>query len=197
MKRRIGVLGPALLAGCTVLPAQKYVARTDWPLDPPPPQTTPADAAGKVVLVRDLNAGPGMVNTGVQTLRADGSLDIGYYNNWAVAPADAATAALASWLTASGAFSAVVAPGSRLTADLIVEGELTALLSDLSAGQARAVMTLVVIQNLHGNTRPLAQARITGTAPLQGTDAAAQVAAQRAALANALAQAVSLVMKFS
>jgi ABC-type uncharacterized transport system auxiliary subunit len=91
----------------------------------------------------------------------------------------------------------VVAPGSRLTAELIVEGELTELVSDLAAGQAHAVMTLVVIQSLHGNTRPLAQARITGTAPLQGTDAAAQVSAQRAALANALAQAVSLVTKFS
>jgi hypothetical protein len=84
-----------------------------------------------------------------------------------------------------------------LSANLIVEGEFSELLSDVGAGQAKAVMTLVVIQSLGGNTRPLAQQRIVGTAPLQGTDYAAQVAAQSAAVANAMQQAVQLITRFS
>jgi cholesterol transport system auxiliary component len=198
MKRRWIVAAPAVLAGCaSILPKQKYIPTVSWPLNPRPPNTLPANPAGKVLLLRDLNAGPGMSAQGIQTLQADGSLSISYYNQWAVAPADAAAEVLGNWLTASGAFSAVVSPGSRLTANLIVEGEFSELLSDVGAGQAKAVLTLVVIQSLGGNTRPLAQQRIEGTAPLHGTDYAAQVAAQEAALANAMQQAVALVTRFS
>jgi cholesterol transport system auxiliary component len=197
MKRRFLVLAPAAMAGCSIFPSQKYIARTDWPLDPAAPMNAAPKPAGKVVLLRALNAGPGMDDEGIKSLRADGSLNTSYYNRWAVAPADAATQALGEWLSASGDFSAVVAPGSRLSADLILEGELTELVSDLGAGQARAVMSLVVIGNQGVTTRPLAQQRITGTAPDAGDDAVAEVTAQRAALADALRQAVALVARFS
>jgi ABC-type uncharacterized transport system auxiliary subunit len=197
MKRRVIVAAPVVLAGCaSLLPKQQYIPQVNWPLDPQPPASEPVNAAGKVVLLRDLNAGPGMSNQGIQTLHQDGSLSISYYNQWAVAPADAAAEVLANWLAASGAFSAVVAPGSRLTANLIVEGEFSELLSDLGAGDAKAVLTLVVIQSVNGNTRPLAQQRIVGTAKLSGTDYPAQVAAQTAALADAMQQAVRLITRF-
>ena len=198
MKRRMIVAAPVMLAGCaSILPKQKYIPQVSWPLNPQPPNTQPANPAGKVVLLRDLDAGPGMSAQGIQTLQADGSVSSSFYNQWAVAPADAAAEVLGNWLTASGAFSAVILPGSRLTANLIVEGEFSELLSDVGASQAKAVLTLVVIQNIGGNTRPLAQQRIVGTARLNGTDYAAQVAAQTAALANAMQQAVSLITRFS
>jgi len=198
MRRRIILAAPVLLAGCaSLLPKQKYIPRVTWPLNPQPPQSRPANEAGKIVLLRDLGAGPGMSDPSIQTLNADGSLTTSYYNQWAVAPADAASEVLGTWLTASGVFSAVVTPGSRLVADLVVEGEVTELVADLSKNQARAVLTLVVIQNTAGNTRPLAQQRITGTAPLTGTDYGALVSAQTAALANAVQQAVSLITRFA
>jgi cholesterol transport system auxiliary component len=201
MRRRLMLTAPLLLAGCgSVLPAQKYVPQVDWPLNPQPPNWQAANPAGPVLLVRDLAAGPGLDEQGLQSLRADGSLDISYYNHWAVPPADAATAALTNWAEASGAFSAVVGTGTRLSPGLIVEGTLTEFVADLPAGQARAVLTLVIIGNSGGITaksRPLAQQRITGTAPLSGSDAGAQVAAERAALADALGQAVALLAKFS
>jgi cholesterol transport system auxiliary component len=198
MKRRLIIATPVLLAGCaSILPKQKYIPTVSWPLNPQPPNSLPANEAGKVLLLRGLNAGPGMSNQGIQTLQPDGSVTSSYYNQWAVSPADAAAEVLGNWLTASGAFSAVISPGSRLTANLIVEGEFSELLSDVGAGQAKAALTLVVIQSLNGNTRPLAQQRITGTAPLNGTDYAAQVAAQTAALANAMQQAVGLITRFS
>ena len=74
------------------------------------------------------------------------------------------------------------------------------MLADLSTNQATAVLTLVVIKNsdsISAASLPLAQQRITGTAPLTGNTPAAEVAAQRAALANALSQAVTLVTRFA
>jgi ABC-type uncharacterized transport system auxiliary subunit len=201
MHRRLILTAPLVLAACSsLLPAQKYVPQVDWPLAPPPPNWQAANPSGQVLLVRDLAAGPGLDDQGLQSLRADGSLDISYYNHWAVPPADAATAALTNWAEASGAFSAVVGTGTRLTPGLIVEGTLTEFVADLSAGQARAVLTLVVISNsssITAKSHPLAQQRISGTAPLSGNDASAQVAAERAALADALGQAVRLLTKYS
>ncbi|MDR3521322.1 MAG: ABC-type transport auxiliary lipoprotein family protein [Acidocella sp.] len=201
MQRRLILTAPLWLAGCgSLLPAQKYVPQVNWPLQPAPPANNPPNPHGPILLVRDLAAGPGLNQQGLQTLQPDGSLDIAYYNRWAVEPADAATAALTAWAEASGAFSAVVNTGTRLTAQLIVEGEFTEFVADPAAGQARAVLTLVVIANNPGLTakpHPLAQQRITGTAPLHSNDAAAEVAALQAALANALVQAVSLVVRFA
>jgi cholesterol transport system auxiliary component len=197
MKRRFILAAPLGLAACgSLLPAQKYVPTTVWPLAPPPPPLQPVNQAGPVLLVRDLSAAPGLNDQSLHTLRVDGSLEISYYNRWAVPPADAATAALAAWAEASGVFSAVVAPGSRLTPGLIIEGELSEFVADTAARQARAVLTLVVIRNAGtavATARPLAQSRITGSAPLAGLAPPALVAAQRAALANALAQAVALL----
>jgi hypothetical protein len=62
------------------------------------------------------------------------------------------------------------------------------------------VLTLAVLKNsgsFSAGALPLAQSRITGTAPLTGTTPAAEVAAQRAALASALGQAVALVTKYA
>lgn len=201
MRRRLILTAPILLAGCgSLLPAQKYVPQVNWPLQPAPPTVNPPNPHGPVLLVRDLAAGPGLQAQGLQTLRADGSLNIAYYNRWAVEPADAATAALTAWAEASGVFSVVVGTGTRLTPKLIVEGELTEFVADLATSQARAVLTLVVIANsdsLTAKSHPLAQQRIIGTAPLHGNDAPAEVAALQAALANALTQAVSLLTRFA
>jgi len=192
---------PLALGACSsVLPVQKYIPVVNWPLDPAPPVENAANPAGPVLLLRDITAAPGLDQQGLQSLAADGSLLVDNYNQWAVDPADAVTQALLVWLQASGAFSAVVGPGSRLTAGLIVEGELTELVADLGASQARAVITLVVIKN-SGSVAvvslPLAQKRVTGTAPLSAATPAAEVAAQRAALASALGQAVALVTRYA
>jgi len=201
MNRRLVLFAPLALTACgSLLPQQTYVPRINWPLAPEPPVQNAPNPAGPVLLLRDITAAPGMDQQGVQILQPNGSLNIDYYNLWAVSPADAATQSLLTWLQASGDFSAVVSPGSRLTASLILEGELTELLADLSTNQATAVLTLVVIKNsdsISAASLPLAQQRITGTAPLTGNTPAAEVAAQRAALANALSQAVTLVTRFA
>ncbi|MDD2795551.1 ABC-type transport auxiliary lipoprotein family protein [Acidocella sp.] len=201
MNRRFACLALLALSACTsLLPAQKYIARTSWPLAPQPPAQNPANPSGPILMVRAISAAPGLDQTGLQSLAPDGSLNIDYYNNWAAAPADAATQALLTWCQASGAFSAVIQPGSRLNPGLIVEGELTQLLANPASGQATAVLTLAVIKPAGGITTaalPLVQQRITGAAPLVGATPAAQAAAQNAALASALVQAVALLTRYA
>jgi cholesterol transport system auxiliary component len=194
INRRLVFLAPLALAGCgSLLGPQKYVARTDWPLAPPPPASGGGKGKG-VVLVRDFLAGPTLGGRGLLTLEPDGGLHTGYYNRWAVPPAQAVTASLIAWLQASGAFAAVVASGSALSETLAVEGTLDTLMADLTSNTARAALTMVVAKPHGIGERPVLQRLITASAPLSGRTGPALVAAQRAALANVLGQAVRAVI---
>ncbi len=199
MNRRLILCAPLALSACaSLLPAQKYIAHTNWPLAPAPPAQNPANPSGPILMVRAITAAPGLEQQGLQSLAPDGSLNIDYYNNWVAPPADALTQALLSWAQASGVFSAVIAPGSRLTPAFILEGELTTLLADPAKNQATAVLSLVLIKPATGLTlsaRPLVQRCITGAAPLSGATPAAQAAAQNAALASVLTQAMALLAR--
>ncbi len=194
-RRRFILAAPLALAACaSLLPAQKYTPRTNWPLQPAPPAPAASAGSGPVLMIRPIAAAPGLESRGLQSLAADGSLDVDYYNLWAVPPADAMTQALLDWSQASGSFSAVVTPGSRLQPDLIVEGELTELLADPGRGEARAALTLVFIKpagTLTGTALPVAQAMLKATAPLQGNDPAAMAAAQNNALSGLLTQVMA------
>jgi cholesterol transport system auxiliary component len=196
LKRRHVLLAtPLALAGCGgILAKQPYVARNDWPLAPPPPVGGGGVSPGRgIVQVQGIGAGPTLSQRGLITLLADGTIHQGYYNRWAATPAQATTAALIAWLQGSGAFAAVVGDGSSLTPTLIVEGTLDTLLADPTAKLARATLTLVVARPVGIGETPLAQRRLSATAPLAGDTAPALVAAQRAALAAVLAQAVAMV----
>ncbi|HEX7389876.1 MAG TPA: ABC-type transport auxiliary lipoprotein family protein [Acidiphilium sp.] len=197
VNRRLIVLAtPLALAGCGgILAKQPYVARTDWPLAPPPPEADSAAAPSRgVVLVRGIAAGPALGDRGLITLEPDGSIHRGYYNRWAVPPAQAVTASLIAWLQASGGFAAVVGEGSALSPGLIVEGTLDTLLADPGRHVARAALTLVVAKPVGIGERPVAQRLLKAAAPLAGPTAPELVAAQRAALAGVLRQAVSVIL---
>ncbi len=194
-RRRLLLAAPLGLSACaSLLPSQKYTPRVSWPLQPPPPAGGAAAPGGPVLLVRPISAAPGLEARGLQSLTPDGSLHTDYYNLWAVPPADAVTQALLDWSEASGAFSAVITPGSRLQPGLIVEGELTELLADLGQGEARAALTLVVIKPGAGGTAvPLRQALLRAAMPLTANDPATLARAQSAALAKVLTQAMALL----
>ncbi|GAN79872.1 ABC-type transport auxiliary lipoprotein family protein [Acidocella aminolytica] len=198
--RRLVLAAPLSLAACgSVLPKQKYVPRTVWPLQPAP-NTAAQAGKGPVLLVRAVNPAPGLEQRGLQSLTADGNLLVDYYNLWAVPPAEAVTQGLVTWAQASGLFSAVVTPGSRLTPGLIAEGELSELLVDVPANMARVRMTLLVIKPSAasgGFARPLAQVKLAANAPVQGSGAAAQAAAQNAAVAKLLGDAVEQLSRFA
>jgi len=188
MKRRsILTLGLLLLARCSVLPAREYQQRRDWPLLPLRPAGGPmGNRRGKVLLIRTVSAAPGLEARGLQSLAKDGSVNVDYYEQWAVPPAQAMEEALRRWLAASGLFAAVVAPGSRVTADLVLEAELTALIADVPAGMARAGLALVLLEPKGDTSRVRLQRAETAEVRLDGTDPAA--------LANALRQAAAAVL---
>ena len=200
-RRSLLLLTPLVLASCgSVLPQQKYIPRTVWPLQPLPPSSHPASASGPVLLVRTINAAPGLEQRGLQSLTPEGNLQVDYYNLWAASPAMALTQGIMNWAQACGAFSAVVTPGSQLTPGLIIEGDLSTLLVDLAKNEARAQMTILVIKpatTIAGGAQPLAQIKLTGTAPLRGQSPEAQVDAQTQAVASLLAQTVAVLERYA
>jgi hypothetical protein len=141
-----------------------------------------------VLLVRTVDAGPGLEQRGLQTLRADGAVSVAFSDEWAVPPAEGVEAALRAWLAASGLFVAVLAPGSRQRADLILESELTVLVFDQGAKRARAALSFVLLNGAVSPTRVLTQATAAADAPVASDATAEQVAGQRLALAAAFEQ---------
>jgi cholesterol transport system auxiliary component len=184
-----GLVGTALgMTGCSVLPGQPYLQRRDWPLVVRRPTALPSRPSGPVLLVRELRAGPGLEARGLQTLQPDGSLQTGFYEQWAVPPAQAIEDDLRRWLADSGMFAAVVGVGSRMTADFVLEGELVALHADLGSGTAHAALALVLIDQRPAAARIRLERTEAATVKLEGTDPPSQVRAQLAAVTAVLRQ---------
>jgi len=195
--RRRAVLAAFLGLGGCGLSERPYIERRDWPLTATRPTALPPRRSGNVLLVRSVQAGAGLERRGLQSLQADGSLSVGFYDQWAVPPADAVGAAMRQWLAASGLFTAVLAPGSRERADLVLESELTALIAEPTAGRARMSVTIVVLDAKASMTRVLLQATETAEMPLVSADAPAEVDAQRAAMAAVLGRIEQAIAPFA
>jgi ABC-type uncharacterized transport system auxiliary subunit len=165
MTRRLLLIAPLALAACSVLPDRPYVETRRFPLEPrrdAPPRT---GRGRRSLLVRTIRAGAGMETRSLRTIRPDGTESLDFYAEWAAPPAEAAEQALRRWLLESRLFSAILAPGSRLAPDFVLEGELTRLAADQGAGVARAEMTLLLVDERNGS-RLVGQMVSAGTAPL-------------------------------
>ena len=149
MKRRGLCAGTVALTGCSVLPQTPYLQRRDWPLDVHRTATVLPRRRGRVLLVRSLRAAPSLESRGLQWLQRDGSVHVDFYEQWAVPPAQAVEDDLRRWLADAGLFVAVIAPGSQLSADFILEGELTVFVAEpsvesaLSDGLSRVIASCV------------------------------------------------------
>jgi ABC-type uncharacterized transport system auxiliary subunit len=186
MRRRSLLAGAAALAGCSVLPQQPNLQRRDWPLDVQRGKIAPPRARGRVLLVRSVRAAPELEARGLQWLQRDGSLHVDFYEQWAVPPAQAVEDDLRQWLADAGLFRAVLAPGSRLNADLVLEGDLDVFSVDLQTGVARAALALVLLDQRSGATKVLLQRTESAEVKLNGTDPPAMVDALKAALVAVL-----------
>jgi ABC-type uncharacterized transport system auxiliary subunit len=182
MRRRWLLAGGVALAGCSVLPQQAYVQQREWPLDVRRTQTLPPRSRGRVLLVSAVRAAPGLESRGLQWLQRDGSLHTDFYEQWAVPPAQAVEDDLRQWLADAGLFRSVLAPGSRLDADLVLEGELDTFLADLNAGVARASLALVLLDQRPGTVKVLLQKTETAEVTLTDTAPPGLVASLKAAL---------------
>jgi len=198
MRRLLLVL--PLLAGCSVLPDRPYVETRRFPLDPRRDGAPRSGRGRRTLLVRTIRAGAGMDVRNLRTVRPDGTEFLDFYAEWAAPPAEAAEQALRRWLLDARLFAAILAPGSRVTPDFVLEGELTRLAAVQGEGIARAEMTLLLVDERQGG-RLVGQLVSSGTAPLaSGTaeptpDQAA--AGMAAALGNALASLEQALARFA
>ncbi len=167
MRRRALLAAPLALAGCG-LDTRPYAERRQWPLLVRRPQALPPRRGGPVLLVRSFTAGPGMEARGLQAVQADGSIRTDFYEEWSVPPAQSVEEAVRSWLAQSGLFSAVLAPGSRLAADLVLEGELDALWTVPAENTARAEVGVTLVAQDATATRLVLQRRVEAEAALAG-----------------------------
>jgi len=197
-RRRPFLLLPALAAAaaCSVLPSRPYQEVQRYALAPERPRREPPARRGPVLLLRSVRAAPGMDARGLRVVGAGGQVDTEFYNEWAAPPVELVEEAMRQWLAGSGLFSAVVSPGSRLRAGLVLEAELLRLQAEPRAGLARAGLAALLLDEPRdgGQARILGQFTPEGTAPLPGgprqTDTVAAgdaAAAMREALAAALA----------
>lgn len=186
--RRWLLLIPFGLAGCSVLPQRPYVERREWPLVVQRPDPLPAPASGPVLLIRDFTAAPPLFERGLALLQPDGSLANDFYNDWIAPPGEAVADALRQWLADSGLFAAVIMPGSRLSANFILEGELLTLIAVPDRHYARAAISLLVLRQRRERVEPVLQRSFAAEAPLQGTSAPAIAGAMRSALAQVLGE---------
>jgi cholesterol transport system auxiliary component len=186
MRRRLVLAGAAALTGCSLLPAKPYVQQRDWPLDVRREPVAQPNPRRRVLLVRDVRAGPGLEVRGLQWLERDGSVHVDFYEQWAVPPAQAVEDDLRQWLADSGQFRAVVAPGSRLNADFVLEAELDVFIADLKAGVARVALALVLLDQGKGSTKVLLQRTESAEVRLAGNDPPAVAEAMKAALVAVL-----------
>jgi ABC-type uncharacterized transport system auxiliary subunit len=186
MRRRLFLTGAAALGGCSLLPQTPYVQRRNWPLVVQRDVVMPARPHGKVLLVRNFRAGPGLEARGMQWLMPDGSLHVDFYEQWAVPSAEAVEDDVRRWLAASGLFAAVIAPGSRAAADYVLEGELETFIAERDAHVARVRLAMVLLDQRPGPIKVLLQKTEVGEATLASGEPQAIAEGMRAAIVEML-----------
>lgn len=195
--RRRALLAGVLSVGACGLSERPYAEKREWPLAVARTPALPARASGRILLVRDTRAAPGLEIRGLQTLRPDGSVAIDFYEEWSVPPADAVASGLRQWLSDAGLFAAVTAPGSRLAADLVLEANLTALVYDAAKKVGRVTLGIVLIDQRPNAVRILVQRRLTAERPLATSDPAQIAATLRACLRDVFGQAEAAVAPYA
>lgn len=187
----------ALLGGCSVLPDRPYQESRRYLLAPTHPAPAPPRRGAPVLLVRVMRAAPGLDQRGLRSVGPDGRVSLAYWDEWAAPPPEAAEEALRRWMGASGLFAAVVAPGSRLPADVIIEAELVRLAALPAEAQAVAALSVLLLsspaRDAVGEARVLGQILAEGAAPLpNGANGGANPAPE--AMAGAMQQALGTAL---
>ncbi len=183
--RRLLIAAPLLLGACSVL-NQPNIPIMRYALSPRRPDTRQAPRGAGVLQLRGIRGAAGVQDVGLRTLQPDGAIRLAPYDEWIAPPGELTEAALRAWLSASGLFSAVVSPGSRADATLVLEGELTSLEAVPYASEARAGLAGVLLLDRGGTTRVLMTFNVTGSAPLAAdADEPTKAAAMQAALGQA------------
>lgn len=185
MMRRI-LLASLIGVGACGLSERPFLERRQWPLIVRRPTIRPPRPRGRVLLVQSVRANAELTVRGLITLQPDGSMSTNFYEEWAVPPAEAVSDDLRQWLAGSGLYAAVLAPGSRLSADLVLDATLLAFWANVKTNRTRVSLGLVLLDQRHGPIRVLLQKTVTAEANLASAEPPAIVAGIRAALVEVL-----------
>ena len=198
-RRALLLAAPFLASACSVLPDRPYQEVSRYALEPRRQGDGWRGKGRRLLLLRTLRAPPALDVRGLRSVRPDGTEEIDFYAEWIAPPAEATEQALRRWLMDARLFAAVLAPGSRANADLVLEGELTRLVANRARGQAEAELNFVLISERESTPRVLGQMISTGSAALSNNapspDQAA--AAMNAALANAFASLEQALARYA
>ncbi len=192
--RHLGLALPLLAAGCSVLPDRPFIESQRFTLSPRR-EGLPGRRLRHALLLRTMRVAPGMEQRGLRRVPAPGRVEVAPYEEWLAPPAELAELALRQWLVASGRFTAVTAPGSRLETYLVLEAELVAL--QVEPDGARAALGALLLRQAEGlgEARVLEQTLVQGRSPVAlGADASQRAAAMQAALGQAFAQLESWIV---
>jgi ABC-type uncharacterized transport system auxiliary subunit len=194
MIRRTFLGLPLLAGGCSVLPDRPFIESQRFALSPQR-EGPPGPRMRHALLLRTMRAAPGQEQRGLRRVTADGRVEVAPYEEWLAPPAELAELALRQWLVASGRFTAVTAPGSRLATFLILETELIAL--QMEADGARAAIGVLLLRQPEGlgEARPLGQTLVEARVSVApDARAAVRAAAMQAALGQAFRQLESWIV---
>lgn len=194
MNRRLLLGLPLLAAGCSVLPDRPFIESQRFTLSPRR-EGPPGARTRHALLLRTMRAAPGMEQRGLRRVRTEGRVDVAPYEEWLAPPTELAELALRQWLVASGRFTAVTAPGSRLATFLVLETELIAL--EVGVDGARASLSALLLGQAGGlgNARVLGQTIVEGRSPAAlEADAPQRAAAMQTALGQAFARLESWIV---
>lgn len=100
---------------------------------------------------------------------SDGSYEVDFYNEFFIPPSQMVQEELGEWLATSGLFESVVEPGSRITPEYYLEGNLVSMYGDYTPeGPAEAVIELGLLLLTDGETkRPVFQKNYTERVPMR------------------------------
>jgi len=165
-RRALLLSAPLLASACSVLPDRPYQEITRYALEPRRQGEGWRGKGRRLLLLRTMRAPPALDVRGLRSIRPDGTEEVDFYAEWIAPPAEATEQALRRWLMDARLFTAVLAPGSRANADLVLEGELTRLIANRAKGQAEAELNFVLISEREASPRVLGQMISTGSAAL-------------------------------
>lgn len=178
-------LGLPLLAGCSVLPDRPFIESQRFTLSPRR-EGPPGARTRHALLLRSMRAAPGLEQRGLRRVPGEGRVEVAAYEEWVAPPAELTELALRQWLVASGRFTAVTSPGSRLATFLVLETELVALQVEPEGARAALAGLLLGQAGGLGDARVLGQTVVEGRSPVApGADASQRAAAMQVALAQA------------
>jgi cholesterol transport system auxiliary component len=180
-----------------VLPQPAPVRRVSWPLTVSPPSPLPTPPHGKVLVVRDFQAAPGLDQLGLQWLNGDGSLHVDFYNLWSVPPAQALSDNMRRWLAGSGLFAGVVGPDSGITGELALGGELLSFLGLPRQLEGHAAASIILLDQRDSPPRVLTQRTVTGINRMPTDTPAGVAAALQEAMAGLLRETAADLKRYA